>query len=87
MNDWTKEEEVVERERIAEERMPDREKLRDFARRIEAVKPPRLGTVWGNDVFVEICEHLQRANDVAYEDRDGEVAVEVFGGHEQDGAG
>lgn len=60
-------EEKAERERIAEEQLPDREKLKDFARRIEAVKMPRVGTAWGNGVLAEMCDHLQSARDVAYD--------------------
>ena len=58
--------EKAERERIAEEQLPDREKLKEFARRIEEVVPPRLGTVWGNGVLSEMCDHLQSARDAAY---------------------
>ena len=54
----------AERERLAEEQLPDREKLKDFARRIEAVELPRLGTAWGNGVLSEMCDHLQSARDV-----------------------
>ena len=66
MNDTDIKRDEAERERIAEEQLPDREKLKDFARRIEAVKVPRLGTAWGNGKCAEMCEHLQIVSDLAF---------------------
>jgi len=56
----------AETERLAEERKPDREKLKDFGDKIQGLNAPQLKTDWGNGVLAKICDLLQSAVDVAY---------------------
>lgn len=53
--------EEAEAERLAEERKPDRQKLIEFAGRLDAVEHPTMATQWGIDQLTDMLARLDNA--------------------------